>query len=131
MTRFHRYAPWLLVVVIVFLDQLTKKIVMVNMNLYQSIPFMGNAVRWTYIHNDGLLFGIDLPAGGRVLGIMSLIATVVVAVILYRMRREPLYTQLLFAGIMGGAIGNTIDRLWYGYVIDFIDVDLPDWIMHR
>jgi len=32
---------------------------------------------------------------------------------------------------MGGAIGNTIDRLLYGYVIDFIDVDLPDWLMER
>ena len=38
---------------------------------------------------------------------------------------------MILGAIIGGAIGNTIDRMYYGYVIDFIDVDMPDWIMPR
>lgn len=122
--------PWLLAGFIVILDQVTKWAIQSRMELHQSIEVIGQILRITYIHNDGLAFGVDTPLG-RWLGVLSLVATLVVAVLLVKMRTSPLSHQMFLGGIMGGAIGNTIDRLLYGYVIDFIDVDLPDWMMER
>lgn len=58
-------------------------------------------------------------------------ATLVVAILLLRMKSSPFCQKILLGSIMGGAIGNTIDRLFLGHVVDFIDVDLPDWMMER
>ncbi|MBD3166248.1 signal peptidase II [bacterium] len=123
--------PWIAAVVIILLDQWTKWIVDTTMRLGQSISVIGDLLRWTYIHNDGLAFGVEVP-GGRLLGLVSLGATLVFIIILLRMRRsEPLHVQVVLGLIIGGAIGNTIDRLRQGYVIDFIDVDMPNWLMQR
>lgn len=123
--------PWLISVVILVIDQVTKRIVVSSMDLHETIPVLGDLLRWTYIQNDGLVFGLDAVFGGRTLGIISLIATVVFVIFLIRVQNESLYLRSLMGAIIGGAIGNTIDRLAYGYVIDFIDVDMPDAIMDR
>ena len=126
----QRFAPWLLALLVVAVDQATKRFVVHTMNLNESIPFLGDAVRWTYIHNYDMAFGIK-AMGGRLLGVVSTVATLLFAFILLKSRRETLFIRLALGAVIGGAIGNTIDRLTYGYVIDFIDVNLPDWLMRR
>ena len=131
MTRTVRhYLPLTLTLLIVFLDRLTKVIVSHTMNLRESIPFLGDTVRWTYIHNDGMMLGLNLM-GIKTLGVLSLIAAIIVAWVFIRIEDEPRGIRWILAAILGGAVGNTYDRLVQGYVIDFIDVDLPNFIMER
>ena len=125
-----RYLPFLLTLLVLFLDRMTKIAVVTHMRLHESRPFLGDIVRWTYIHNDGMVFGMDVPHMKILIG-FSVIAAVVVLIILLRGHDEPKGVRWILAAILGGAIGNTYDRIVYGYVIDFVDVDLPNWLMDR
>lgn len=129
-TPLMRFAPWIIAFTGIIADQITKQIVVHSMKLHESVSVLGDIVRFTYIHNSGMAFGVKL-AGGRVLGIISIIATIIFIVVLIRSKSEPPVIQLTLGAIIGGAIGNAIDRIRLGYVIDFIDVDLPDWLMER
>ena len=106
-------------------DQLTKFIVDQSMPLHHSIPVIDNWFSLTYIRNTGAAFGI--LAGSAVafrlpfLIVFSLVAIGFVVAMLRRLpeRETGLITALAF--ILGGAIGNLIDRFAYGEVIDFLD----------
>lgn len=96
-----------------------------NFELYDSTPIAGELIRFTYIENPGMAFGIKI-AGPLFFTIFSAIASVVIFIYLYRMRNERLLSRLSLALILGGAIGNLIDRFLYGRVVDFIDIGLGD-----
>ncbi|MCX6137185.1 MAG: signal peptidase II [Ignavibacteriales bacterium] len=98
-----------------------------------SINVIGDFVRLTYIENAGMAMGIDLGLKA-VLSIFSIVAAFGIFFFLYTMRTERLGFRLALALILGGAIGNLIDRVFYGVlyheapllygkVVDFIDVD--------
>lgn len=114
-----------LVVGIVLLDQISKVIVDRTMLLNQSIPLIANLFNLTYIRNTGAAFGI-LAGGDTYFRLPFLIVFSILAIgfIVTMLRRLPeteegLITALAF--ILGGAIGNLIDRMVYGEVIDFLD----------
>ncbi len=98
-----------------------------------SLPVIGDFLRITFIENPGMAFGIDV--GGKLfLTIFSIAASIGIFVYLFKIRQEALIIRLALALILGGAIGNLIDRvfygvifgegsLFYGKVVDFIDVD--------
>jgi signal peptidase II len=98
-----------------------------------SRPILGDLVRLTYIENPGMAFGIDV--GGKLyFSIFSIIASIAIVYYLYRTRHERLGFRIALAMILGGAVGNLIDRvfygvlfdeapLFYGKVVDFFDVD--------
>ena len=129
---------------IVFLDQVTKLLVKgftlpifeyyhQGMQLGQSIPVIGDFLRLTFVENPGMAFGIEI--GGRLfLTLFSLAASIGIFYYIYRLRKEPFIIRLTLAMILGGAVGNLIDRifygvifgegsLFYGKVVDFIDMD--------
>ena len=129
---------------IVVLDQITKLLVKgftlpifdyyhQGMQLGQSIPVIGDFLRLTFIENPGMAFGIEI--GGRLfLTLFSLCASIGIFYYIYHIRKEAFVVRLTLAMILGGAIGNLIDRifygvifgeapLFYGKVVDFIDVD--------
>ena len=114
-----------LLIVIVLLDQLTKWVVDTTMPLYRSIPIIDGFFNLTYIRNTGAAFGILAGSGAafRVpfLMLFSLLAIGFVIVMLRRLpeRETGLIVALTF--ILGGAIGNLIDRFAYAEVIDFLD----------
>jgi signal peptidase II len=114
---------WLAVILVI--DQLTKFIVDRTMPLYHSIPVIDNLFNLTYIRNTGAAFGIlaGSAAAFRLpfLMIFSLLAIGFIIVMLRRLpeRETGLISALAF--ILGGAIGNLIDRFAYGEVIDFLD----------
>ena len=114
---------WLAVILVI--DQLTKFIVDRMMPLYHSIPVIDNLFNLTYIRNTGAAFGIlaGSAAAFRLpfLMIFSLLAIGFIIVMLRRLpeRETGLISALAF--ILGGAIGNLIDRFAYGEVIDFLD----------
>lgn len=98
-----------------------------------SKPLLGNFLRITYIENPGMAFGIDI--GGKLFfSLFSILASVAILFYLYRAREESLGLRISLAMILGGAIGNLIDRvfygvffgtasLFYGRVVDFLDLD--------
>ena len=106
---------------IVILDQLTKIAVQQWMTLHQSCPLLGEVVQFTYIRNPGAAFGITF--GGRwIYLVLSVIACAVMIYYLFRLpaaERRGRYAMLI---VLGGALGNLIDRALYGEVTDFIDI---------
>lgn len=105
---------------VIILDQFTKLLVKANFQLYESIKITGDFFRLTYIENPGMAFGIVL-AGPWFFTFFSTIASLAITVILYKMRQERFVLRASLALVLGGAIGNLIDRFAYGRVIDFLD----------
>ncbi|MDB5798051.1 MAG: peptidase [Paucimonas sp.] len=122
-------APWLgLAFIVVLLDQLTKITIMQMMHFGESrsITSFFNLV---VAYNKGAAFSFLAAQGGWQRWLFTGIALVAVGFILYLLRRNP--GQRLFccalALILGGAIGNLIDRIAYGHVIDFLDFHVAGW----
>lgn len=115
---------WSLIVVL--LDQVTKFGVSNSMNQGESIGVWGNILRITYIKNPGMAFGIQI--GNKLFfTIFALIASIVILIYLFRLKPEHFLPRLALASILGGAIGNLIDRFVSGKVIDFIDIRIIRW----
>ena len=114
-----------LLISIVVVDQVTKIVVDRTMTLHYSIPIIKNFFNLTYIRNTGAAFGILAGSDASVrlpfLIFFSLLAIVFILVLLRRLpeSEKGLITALSF--VLSGAIGNLIDRLIYGEVIDFLD----------
>lgn len=101
--------------------------------LYSSKSVIGNFLRLTYIENPGMAFGIDF-GWKSFFAVFSIIASIAILLYLYKVRQESRVVRFSLALILGGAIGNLIDRVFYGplfdgtgffhgRVIDFIDFD--------
>ena len=113
----------------VVLDQLSKLAVSGSMQLYQSIPIMPY-FKLTYVHNTGAAFSFLSDAGGWQRWFFAGLAIVISAVItvwLSRLKQHETLLAVALSLVLGGAIGNLIDRLAYGYVIDFLDVYYQSW----
>ena len=110
----------LLIIASVVLDQVSKLLVVANMELGQSIDVIPGIFRFTYIHNEGAAFG-SMADSRWIFMILSSVA--IIAILVYMFWKKP-QSKLLRAALIlvaGGGIGNMIDRIWLGYVIDFLD----------
>ena len=104
-----------------------------GMTYGQSVPVLGDFFRLTYIENPGMAFGIDF-GGKTFFSILSIAASIAIIAYMMRVRRAPLGFRVALSMILGGAVGNLIDRVFYGAlygeaalfegkVVDFFDVD--------
>ncbi len=116
---------------IVVADQLTKLVIRRDFELYDSTAVIPNLFSLTRIHNTGaafgLLDGVDLPFKTALLAVVSVAALaglVMFAVSLPEIHR---LARVGVALVVGGAAGNLIDRVWLGYVVDFVDVYWGGW----
>lgn len=119
---------WLSMFTVVF-DQASKFAVLAMMELYQTIAVMP-FVNFTYVHNTGAAFSFLSQAGGWQRWFFALFAVVISLVLLVWLIRLKPHERLLAVAlslVLGGAIGNLIDRVALGYVIDFIDVYYQSW----
>ncbi len=111
--------------VIVVLDQVTKRLVTQTMHVHDSIPVISGLFNLTHIRNPGAAFGIfaTTHSAFRLIFFVgtSIIALGLLWTIFCRLHPEDWWGHLTVAGIVGGAIGNLIDRLRYGEVVDFLD----------
>ncbi|WP_031430924.1 signal peptidase II [Methylomicrobium agile] len=116
---------WLwLTLLAVLLDQGSKLAIDASMHLYESIPLIPY-LNLTYVHNTGAAFSFLSEAGGWQRWFFSGLALVIgigITVWLARLHKHETLLAAALSLILGGAIGNLIDRVAYGYVIDFIDV---------
>ena len=111
-------------VLIVVLDQLSKSIVHSSMNLYDSFVVIPYLLNFTYIRNEGIAFGINFPGGKIFFIIFPILITFYLISLLKNKEFEDNPSQIALYLIIGGAIGNILDRIFRGYVVDFIDVHI-------
>lgn len=113
---------WIIIVVVVFLDQLTKMVVQSSCVLNQTIPFIAGVFDITYIHNYGAAFSI-LQNKQIFLIVFTSFAMLTIAVYVIKEKRKLLSAETIaLAFIVGGGIGNLINRIMYGYVVDFLNI---------
>ena len=135
---------------IVVADQITKILVkgisipflnihIEGMKYAQSIDVIGSFLKITYVENPGMAFGIDVGIESKIfLSLFSLAASVGILYYLIRVRDQKLLLRISLAMILGGAIGNLIDRtfygiiynyapVFYGSVVDFLNVEFFDF----
>lgn len=110
---------------LIVLDQITKYQVMQRMRLHESIPVIQDVFSLTYIRNPGAAFGMlaSTSSSFRLIffGATSLFALILLSTIYFRLRADDWAGQVSVSAILGGAVGNMLDRLRFGEVIDFLD----------
>lgn len=117
---------------VVILDQITKLATVSSMELFESRPVIENVLHITYVQNKGMAFG--LFADNRLLFMIPtviLIAAVIWALVKYGRKNKILDASLGL--VLGGGVGNMIDRIARGYVVDMIDFcafDFWQWVFN-
>lgn len=137
---------FILSIILILIDQATKLyfkgfnflgINHVGLDYGAQVPVIGTFLQWTYIENAGMAFGIEFGWGKIFLSLFSILASLFLAFLLVKIKDSSLPIKLGFTLIFAGAVGNLIDRvfygvifgeapLFYGRVVDFIQVDIPD-----
>tara|TARA_B100001146_G_C16200223_1_gene444038 strand:- start:3058 stop:3519 length:462 start_codon:yes stop_codon:yes gene_type:complete len=107
--------------VIVAIDQLTKAVVRNNMFIGESKPIINNFFHLTYITNDGMAFGLDFPGGNFLFNFVSISLTIFLIWYYWQERNSNIMLRISLLCILAGAIGNLIDRILFGTVVDFLD----------
>jgi signal peptidase II len=102
------------------LDQVSKFVVLQNLELGQSIPVVPSVLYFTLVQNTGIAFGL-FQNNPMLLTYLISFCVLLLALYSIRIRKESKIEQLAFALILGGAVGNLIDRVRLGWVVDFID----------
>ena len=110
----------------VVIDQIIKIIVDSSMAVGETVPVIEDIFHFTYVQNKGAAFGM-LADNRWVFMIISTGAIAAMSVYLFKFSTETLFTKSGFALIIGGGIGNMIDRIFLGYVIDMIDCRFIDF----
>ncbi|OGF98114.1 MAG: signal peptidase II [Candidatus Glassbacteria bacterium RBG_16_58_8] len=105
-----------------FLDQFTKALAIIYLTPHRPQSVLGTFVQFTLIRNRGAAFGISFGSNSEFF-LLVLSSLAIVLIVLYYIRSSPsgICQHLSFGLISGGAVGNTIDRIAKGEVVDFID----------
>lgn len=135
---------------IVVIDQISKLLVkgaaipflgihIDGMRYAESVRVFGEYVKVTFVENPGMAFGIEVGESSKLfLSLFSLIASIGIIIYLFKVKKQKFIVRFSLALILGGAVGNLIDRtfyglfydyapLFYGRVVDFIHVDFFDF----
>lgn len=129
----HRHHPlrpinalwWALSLLAVLLDQYTKHLASTHLTYNQPVEVIPGLLNWTLLHNFGAAFSFLSGAGGWQRWLFTGLASVVSVFFAVWLLKMPRHAQVLAAGValvLGGAIGNLIDRMQLGFVVDFIHV---------
>ena len=129
--RVSRRFEALVVLAIIVADQVTKALVRQSMTLHESISIVPDLLALTRVHNTGAAFGmlnaIEFP--GKTI-VLTAVATLALGGVAWYAATVPVSDRLARVGvacILGGAIGNLIDRATVGYVLDFVDASWRGW----
>ena len=129
MTR--RLGSLLLILAVVALDQLTKAIVVERIALHDYIPVFDGLLSLSHVRNHGAAFGLlsdwNVPYQSWLLSAMSLAALSAITAYFLRLPQRAWLPRLSLSLVLGGAVGNVIDRLRLGYVVDFVHVYFRDY----
>lgn len=116
---------------IVLFDQATKAMVGASLPLYESVTIIPGLVDFTHVRNTGAAFGLlnsaDLPMKWGMMVGLALVAIAAIGAYGATLRHDEKIARAGLALVLGGAIGNLIDRARLGYVLDFVDVYSGNW----
>ena len=114
---------YLIAAAIVVLDQVTKWIAVRFIMPQTTIPLIDGVLHFTYVENTGAAFGMMKDARW-IFMIVSAVAIVALSYVIARYAKDYRFASFCIAFILGGGVGNMIDRIRLGYVVDFIDFRL-------
>jgi len=120
---------WLSFAVIV-IDQLTKVWIDSSMTLHERLPLIEDFFDLTLAYNPGAAFSFLADAGGWQRWFFTIVSTIVSIILVVWLKRLPTHEKInaiALALIIGGAVGNLIDRIAYGHVIDFLLIYYQQW----
>jgi len=125
-----KYKFCLLTLGVLVLDHVTKWLARTRLDPERAIEVIPGYLRISYVSNTGVAFGLfrdlDSPWKPYVLAVMAIVAVVVIFVYSSRMPSSRRLLQSALAVIMGGILGNFVDRILQGYVVDFIEFHIRD-----
>lgn len=110
-------------ITLIALDQITKSLVSASLQMYRPVNIIGNYLRFILIHNEGLIWGLPFKnnVSYYILPIIGIIVIIYIAV-----KTKSRFLGLTYGLILAGATGNLIDRIRFGYVVDFIDMGIKN-----
>ena len=124
--------PWICLAisaVLLVVDQITKYFVLRALKPVQSVPVIGGLLELSYIENTGAAFGLFKNMMWFVF-LITAAASVALLVILFRYGKHTFFSYGASALLIAGGIGNRLDRIFYGFVVDFIHVMFFDYIFN-
>jgi signal peptidase II len=119
---------WLSIVIMI-IDQVTKFYISQQFELYESIQVIPG-INFTYVHNTGAAFSFLSDAGGWQRWLFISLSSGISILLIFWLKKQPstgIWLAIALALILGGAVGNLIDRIFLSYVIDFVDVYYDKW----
>jgi signal peptidase II len=124
----YRAAYFIVSLAVLLLDQWTKGIITRTFDVHQSTTVVGGLFDLTYVRNSGAAFGlfasVDSSIKAVILNSVAVLVFIVVSAYALRSSHKSVRLQVGFALILGGAIGNLMDRVRFGYVVDFLDFSI-------
>jgi len=122
---------WRFAIGLIAIDQITKAIVRSVVPLFETRPLVSGLVDLVHVRNEGVAFGLlnnlDMRYKWALTTALAMAALLGIAYYANHVRREEWLARLGLSMILGGAIGNLIDRALHGYVLDFVDVYWRTW----
>ena len=122
---------WSLVAGLIVVDQITKALLRAAVPLYDTRPIVNGLLDFVHVRNEGVAFGLlnslDLQNKWVLTTALASAALAGIAYYARHIRPDEKLARIGLSMILGGAIGNLIDRVYAGYVLDFIDVYWGDW----
>lgn len=112
-----------IILIAVLLDRVTKTWAVSALKGQEAIELLPGVFQFNYVENSGAAFSF-LSGQRALLLVITFAILAVVLFFLFRGRKEPLLYRISLAMVAGGAVGNLIDRIAYGYVVDFLDFNL-------
>jgi signal peptidase II len=114
---------FLISIIVIVIDQLSKYFVRLQIPLYHSIEILGDYFRLTHVSNEGAAFSLSLGDYSR--WIFITLTFILIVVFIYLIIKQPKFQKFYYSLILGGAVGNLIDRVIFGKVTDFLDSLYP------
>ncbi len=116
----------ILIILSVAADQITKHLVLANIAMYEDVAVLPGIFHFTYIENKGAAFGM-LANNRWVFLVISTVAIAAFVFYIIKYRPKDILLRISLSFVVGGGIGNMIDRCFRGSVVDFIEVDFIDF----
>lgn len=114
---------------LVFVDFFTKQLALAYIEPVNEMVIIKGFLRLTYIENKGAAFGI-LADNRWVFLTLSIAICIAIIVFLFKFKQHTVFSYLAAIFLLSGGIGNLIDRLWLGYVIDFINIEFFKYVFN-
>ena len=116
---------------VVILDQIVKAMIRGRLELHESVTVIPGFFDLTRVHNTGAAYGfldtVDFPFKGLLIALVATVALVGLGIYAATLTRSQPLTRIGLTLVIGGAVGNLIDRVSAGYVLDFVDLYSGNW----